>query len=196
METLYKACSTVTKSGSTIHVNAGTYTETQQCQLAAGVSIEGVGVTSIIHSYYSSGNLIDLYSTPNAGTNGNQSISYLQIEGGTTITDLVGYSAIKVTARSNVDIHHCTIQNFAVEGVIFYGGGEPPSLYPVGDKFHDNILTNCARMTPGDGNSGEGALCIGGTQGMLVYNNTIRNNQRPKFSDGYGIKILWELGIK
>ena len=194
-KTLYKACSTVTKSGSTIHVNAGTYTETQQFQLAAGVSIEGVGVTSIIHSYYSSGNLIDLYSTPNAGTNGNQSISYLQIEGGTTITDLVGYSAIKVTARSNVDIHHCTIQNFAVEGVIFYGGGEPPSLYPVGDKFHDNILTNCARMTPGDGNSGEGALCIGGTQGMLVYNNTIRNNQRPKFSDGYGIKYYGNWGL-
>ena len=49
-KTLAYACSKATAAGDIIHVNAGNYTETNQCVLAVGVSIEGIGVTSHIIS--------------------------------------------------------------------------------------------------------------------------------------------------
>jgi len=53
--TLSYACAHATKSGDIIHINAGTITETAQSNLAAGVSIAGEGVTSVIRSHYDSG---------------------------------------------------------------------------------------------------------------------------------------------
>ncbi|MEI9958600.1 MAG: DUF1565 domain-containing protein [Ferruginibacter sp.] len=47
-KSLYKATAAVTAAGDIIHVNAGTYIETQQSLLAIGVSIEGDGITSIL----------------------------------------------------------------------------------------------------------------------------------------------------
>ena len=41
LKTLAYACSKAKASGDIIHVNAGIYTETSQCILAPGVSIEG-----------------------------------------------------------------------------------------------------------------------------------------------------------
>ena len=60
-KTLSKATGTVTTAGDIIHVNAGTYTETLQCSLAVGVSIEGDGVTSIIRSTLTT-NFVELLS--------------------------------------------------------------------------------------------------------------------------------------
>jgi hypothetical protein len=52
-KSLYKACNSVSGSGDIIHVNAGTYTETNQCALDVNVSIEGASeVTSIIKMQY------------------------------------------------------------------------------------------------------------------------------------------------
>ena len=189
-KTLTYACSKVTTPGDIIHVNAGTFTETSQCILALGISIVGVGNTSIIHSHFSAGNLIELYSS--STVNGNQSISYIQMEGGTSVSDLVGNTAIKVWGRSNVNIHHCTFQNFSTMGVIFYGGATVPTTFPTGCQFHDNIVTNCSKMLPGQGDTGEGSLCIGGTQGMLVFNNTITCNLRVSGNNGYPIKFAGE----
>jgi hypothetical protein len=185
-KTLTYACSKATASGDIIHVNAGTFIETSQCFLVPGVSIAGEGNSSIIHSHFSTGNLIEMLS--NSTIDGNQSISYIQMEGGTSVSDLVGNSAIKVTGRSNVLIHHCTFQHFSTMGVIFYSGANIPAKYPTGNKFYNNIMTNCSKMTPGDGNSGEGSLCIGSEQGMMVYNNTITCNLRSSGNNGYCIK--------
>src|ERR1035437_11110279 len=49
--TLTYACTQAVTPGDIIHVNAGTYTEVTQSKLTVGVSIEGVGVTSIIKSH-------------------------------------------------------------------------------------------------------------------------------------------------
>jgi len=198
--TLTYACSQTTTSGDIIHVGVGTFIETSQSSLAVGVSIIGEGITSIIHSHYSSGNLIELYSTPNAGINGNQSISYLQIEGGVSVSDFVGHSAVKVTARDNVKIHHCTFRNFQVRGVIFWGGGsrwQAPyvTLWPKGCEFYNNIVSNCSQMLYGQGDTGEGALCIGAEQGMLVHNNVITCNLRDSGYNGYCIKYYGEEGV-
>jgi len=72
-KTLAYACSKSTTSGDIIHVNAGTFIETSQCILVPGVSIVGEGNSSIIHSHFSTGNLIEMLS--NSTIDGNQSIS-------------------------------------------------------------------------------------------------------------------------
>ncbi|MBO7523037.1 MAG: DUF1565 domain-containing protein, partial [Bacteroidales bacterium] len=48
-KTLYKACSSAT-SGSTIHVNPGTYYENAECHLPIGVNIVGEGTSTVITS--------------------------------------------------------------------------------------------------------------------------------------------------
>jgi len=68
--TLSYATSRVTTPGSLIYVNAGTYYETSQSNLSAGVSIDGAGRTSCILSATTSLSYF-VYAASSAGTNGN-----------------------------------------------------------------------------------------------------------------------------
>jgi uncharacterized repeat protein (TIGR02059 family) len=188
-KTLAYACSKATASGDIIHVNAGTYVETSQSSLAAGVSIVGDGNLSIIHSDITADNTFTLLlSSASQGTNGNQSISDIRMEGG-----MQAYGAILVDKRINVNVHHCEFEDFFTKGVTFSGGGYNsnaiPSTYATGNSFHDNKVTNCADYE-GSGHSGVGYgnLEVGGQQGMLVYNNTITQEDRGIDANGYCIK--------
>ena len=78
-KTIFKAAS-VANSGDIIHVNAGTYTESQSTSLPAGVSIEGVGNTSIIRASFSTVWQAILYCNSAEGTNGNQHISKVKFD--------------------------------------------------------------------------------------------------------------------
>ena len=94
---------------------------------------------------------------------------------------------------SNVEIYNCTFVDFNYYGVGFDGDGtgNQPTTYPTGNKFHDNIVTNCSGYFPaGQPITGEGkyGLGINGQQTMLVYNNTITQTQRSVGSNGYCIK--------
>jgi uncharacterized repeat protein (TIGR02059 family) len=189
-KTLSYACSKVTTSGDIIHVNAGTYPETAQSILAVGVSIEGAGNTSIIRSSIATANTYTLVlSSATQGTNGNQSISNIRMEGGMT-----AIAAILVERRSNVSIHNCEVADFFSRGIMFTGvgyGDKPlPTTYATGNTFHDNKVTNCADYV-GTGKFGDGLgnLNIGGQQGMLVYNNTIVQTDRGTDANGYCIKF-------
>jgi uncharacterized repeat protein (TIGR02059 family) len=190
-KSLSYACSKALVSGDIIHVNAGTYIESAQSKLAAGVSIEGAGNTSIIHSTITSSGIYTIFLPSTAeGTNGNQSISYIRMEGG-----MAAYGAILVDRRKNVNIHHCEFEDFFTVGVTFsgaaYNSDLMPTVYATGNSFHDNILTNCADYQ-GSGRTGLGLgnLEIGGQQGMLVYNNTITQKDRGIDSNGYCIKYF------
>ncbi len=189
-KTLSYACSKVTTSGDIIHVNAGTYPETAQSFLAAGVSIEGAGNTSIIRSSIAPANTYTLVlSSSSQGTNGNQSISNIRMEGGMT-----AYAAILVERRSNVSIHNCEFADFFSRGIMFtavgYGSDAVPTSYSTGNTFHDNKVTNCADyVSTGKFGDGLGNLNIGGQQGMLVYNNTIVQTDRGTDANGYCIKF-------
>lgn len=195
-KTLAKATSTVTTAGNTIHVNAGTYLETVQCFLAAGVNLEGDGVTSIIQSTWPWSYQGALVVDSPEGTNGNQSISYLKFDGRNMTTP----RGISVQGRSNVNFHHCTIVDFKEEGVVFSGTlgftGNAPGIYATGNSFHDNILTNCSQYA----GFGTGCLGIGGQIGMLIYNNTITQPQRTAPAQiGWPIKYFnegWLKGVK
>jgi hypothetical protein len=199
--TLYYACAHATSSGDIIHVNAGTYTEVSQSLLAVGVSIEGVGVTSIIKSHVSGDYCIYLYSgSPNV--NGNQHIYNIKMDG----DNLTGWAAINVYNRGYVEIYGCTFLNFSNHGIRLNGyrdasinaGTTQPATYNVGNKFHDNVITNCAGYYPaGDkyNESSNGAFLLDNQQTLLIYNNTMTQTQRAVGANGWLIKSLYNGGF-
>jgi hypothetical protein len=197
-KTLFKATSTVNATGDIIHVNAGTYTETQVCNLAAGVSIEGEGITSVIKSTISSDFTPTLRLVSSSPTNGNQHISYLKFDG----NNLAANWAIWIGGRNNVSVNNCTIVDWQERGVSFTNSDDmwtivPPTIYRTGNTFHNNIVLNCAGFP--NGAWGRGCLSIGGQEGMLIYNNTIIQNQRPSGNNGWCIKYSnegWLKGVK
>ncbi len=183
-KTLYRATGTVTKAGDIIHVLPGLYTETVKSNLFVGVSIEGEGVQSVITSTIKLefGSLIQAVSPE--GTNGNQHISNLKLDGNKRTTSW----GIEIRGRSNVAIYNCTIVDFDDTG-IFWGGrtdnlGEAPQVYATGNSFYNNNVSNCAKF---DG-FGRGCLSIGGQDGMLIYNNTITQAGRSQGTNGWPIK--------
>jgi hypothetical protein len=191
--TLHHACDTITQSGNTIYVNAGTCTETEQSTLAEGVNINGAGATSIIHShltgddYFSerSTSVTILLSSTNEGTNGNQYITNIKMEG----SSLGAHTAIAIIKRGGVEISNCTFVDFNYNGVIFDGDGSmtQPGNYATGNIFHNNNVTNCSGYFSGEG---QGALRLNGQQTMLIYNNTLDQTSREAGSNGYLIKCV------
>lgn len=202
-KTLYKATSTVTASGNIIHVMAGTYTETQQSNLAVGVSIEGEGiVTTIIKSGISGQWTTLLNLNSNQDTNGNQSISNLTLDGQyVSETNFKTWIAIWITGRSNVIVRDMKIINFRDRAVIFDGNNatdphSDPGHYATGNKFYNNTVLNSAAQ---NGNYGSGLVNIGGQQGMEIYGNTLIQDQRGLHLNGWPIKYWdegWLKGVK
>jgi uncharacterized repeat protein (TIGR02059 family) len=181
-KSLYYACSKVKTSGDIIHVNQGTYLETTQSTLSAGVSIEGEGIGSKITS-----NISKLYTftilltSTTSAADGRQHISGLYMDG----SSMTAYGAIRVAYRKNVEIYNCTFKDFLYYGVSFING-EPPDVYATGNKFHDNTVTNCSGYFSGN----MGALEIQGQDGMLIYNNNM-SQTRPNGLNGdiiYGVE--------
>lgn len=202
-KTLYKATANVTAAGSIIHVNAGTYTETRQSNLAKGVSIEGDGsATTIIRSTVSGQWSLFLSLDSPQDVNGDQHISGITIDGRyVSESNNKTWIGIWVTGRSNVVIHDTKIINFRDRGVIFDGNDvtDPitdPGHYATGNKFYNNTVLNSAA---GTGNYGGGLLNIGGQMGMEIYNNTMIQDQRVAFKNGWPIKYWdngWLKGVK
>lgn len=183
-KTLRKATATVTTLGDIIHVNAGSYTETLQSTLAPGVSIEGVGITSIIKSTATADFTSIIVASSAEGTNGNQHITGLKFDGQSTATAL----AILIQGRSNFSVYNCTAIDFRQEFVYWRGRNDntngAPTTYATGNSFHDNIVTNCA----GYDAFGHGQLMFGGQDGMLVYNNIMTQDSRGSGNNGWPIK--------
>jgi hypothetical protein len=201
--TLRKATQTVTSSGNIIYVNAGTYIETQTSFLAVGVSIDGAGTANTIIKGGMTGQFSTLLAldSPN-DTNGNQSVSNITFDGQyVSETVFVTSIGLFVTGRSNVQIYNCRIINFRNRGVIFDGNdaNDPvldPGHYATGNKFYNNTVLNSAEN---NGSFGTGLLNIGSQMGMEIYGNTMIQDQRPDFRNGWPIKPWnngWLKGVK
>ena len=195
--TLFKATSTVVTAGNIIHINAGSYAETETSNLAPGVSIEGSGSATTIVKSDKTGNWSSfLQLQSNNGTNGNQTISNCTFDGQyVSETNNKTWMGIWITGRSNVIIHDCKIINFRDRGVIFAGNNafnplSDPGIYATGNKFYNNTVLNSAA---GTGGYGAGLLNIGAQLGMEIYNNTMIQDQRANFKNGWPIKY-WENG--
>ena len=197
--TLTYACSKATTPGDIIHINKGTFIETNQSILASGVSIKGEGIESIIKSNVGGTAFTILAGNSAEGGEGSQHISNIKMDG----DNLTAYGAIYVYRRSNVKIYNCLFVNFNYWGVFYCGAsaeGSEPLIYAVGNEFYNNSVINCSGFFPaGDQMSGEGkgALGLSGQDGLLIYNNTLDQTSRNGDSNGYLIKgRSYNKGIK
>ena len=186
---LYKACNSVSGSGDLIHVNAGTYVETNTCLLSVGVSIEGAdSSTAIIQSTLTAAFIPIIRASSAVGTNGNQHISNIKIDGTMTVQ-----WGILIEGRSNFSIHDISMKDVFSIGVLFDGGvnaGEA-ATYGTGNSFYNNRILNCAEYA---GGYARGCFCFGSQQGMLIYNNIITQDQRAIGLNGEPVKY-WNGGF-
>jgi hypothetical protein len=134
--------------GNTIHLADGSYSESGRLTINPGVSIQGASmVGTIIHLTYHNGTAEDacFYLYSSTLTAGNQSISYLALDGGNT-----GGKAILVRRRHNVDITHVTVKDFLWGGIHYRnqdGWRTPPAVYASGSEVIECIITNCSDRT-------------------------------------------------
>jgi len=179
-------------AGDTVFVRAGTYNVSTQIVLPVQVSLMGDGETSIITTGAALNPMI-LAESPTEGTAGNQSISYLKLDG----NNLTALKAINFRCRSNVSIHHCTIVDFLNYGVGFWGqaSGIEATTYATGNSFHHNIMTNCASYQTGAGSNP--CLNVTSQTGFLIYSNYIEQSGRdPVTTNGQCIKAGPVKGLK
>lgn len=195
---LHKACSSVNASGSIIHVNAGTYVETSTCNVALGVSIEGNHnpLPIIICTYETSifyDGTIKLLSS-SEGTLGNQSISYLQLDG----SNWAGSSCITIRGRSYVTVHDCSITNFDYNAVYFggwtgvdWGFTRIPSVYSSHNELYNCNIIDCGNINFWETwvfpHTSHGGIRLGGQEGFLMHDNILKNTGRP---DGFNGDIV------
>jgi hypothetical protein len=180
--TLKHACDTVTGAnfvGDTIMVGVGTFTETSQSALGVGMSIKGAGVTSVLVMTYtslsSSAGCIQLQSGTE-GTDGNQSISHLKIDG-----DLTGTTGIVVYCRKNVSIHDITMVDFDQCGIHFRGGiGAVATTKATGNQVYNCDISNSSTR----GAVSDGLLKINNQSGMLIHDNILRQTGKASGSNG------------
>jgi hypothetical protein len=190
--TLAHACMKVTSPGDTIFINKGAIKETSQSNLASGVSITGTGPGSIISSTFS-GNEVSTIRLNSLiqGTNGNQSISHIKLDGNSLSADI----AIEVNARSNVRIHNCEIVDFRFWGVIFNGlpggwGSNQPETYATGNEISECTIINCAGYADG---WGRGCLGVGGQQDFMCFRNKmVQPSRGTSWSHGWCWKYYSE----
>lgn len=189
---------TAVSSGDTIYMQAGTHTINTLVTIPIGIHLIGAGDTSIITSTAFANEGTYMISLRSATlSDGNQTISYLKFDG----NDQTVSRCLDILKRHNVKIHHCTFVDFKYEGIVWGGDGTgnvgvdppgydedtPPTAYVTGSEFHDNTMTSCSLYD----SYGHGSLCLGGHEGMLIYNNTIECLTRISGNPGYCIKTQY-----
>jgi len=180
---LHTACNSVNNPGDVIHVIAGIYKEPSRCELARGVSIEGEGKATHIYFNYYDSSIYDaaIYlNSKREGTNGNQSISNMWLDG----NSFVCYSAIMVRCRSNVIIHDVTFTNFQAFAVSFNGRsgkwGTAPDIYSSGNQFYNCKTTDCSDRHKG----GAGVIALTSQTNWLIHDNTFIQTGKEKSHNG------------
>lgn len=193
--TLAYACAHASTPGDTIYVNSGTYIETNECALSIGVSIKGAGKSNtIIKSHYATSRhslhpfhaSITLLSTTQ-GSNGNQSISDLTLDGDNLKGDEngnVSYIGILVYQRSNVIIHDCIIQSFFTGGILLHGcyAYSLPTTYASGNQIYNCSIINCVDKAETYGSAG--LIELGGQTELLIHDNILNQTGRAKEHNG------------
>ena len=174
--TLHKA-STLAVNGDIIHINAGHYTENNQCTIATGVSIEGAdsSTTFITTSYVggSDGNAFLMFSSASAGTNGNQHVSNISFNGNNLTSDRFAY----VYFRDNVEFNNVSIKHFSQYGIYFRGSA---SAYSTGCSVYNCTISDCAPTHSAEG----GVLWCLYTDGLLIHNNILSDTSRTTGNNG------------
>ena len=183
--TLSYACGRITSSGN-IFILLSDITDNNRAYLRPGINVTGDGLRKITTSYAATSTsdaYLYLYSASGGVTDGNQSISYIHFDG----NNLTAIRAIWIGYRKNVEIHHCTIEDFLYAGIHFRNQIDwthPPSVYATGNSVHHCTFINCSHM-----HSGEPAqLRLDGQSGFLIYNNIFNQTQRSLSDNGANVR--------
>ena len=163
--------------------------------MALGVSIIGAGATSIIKSSYAtdSTGTINVASAAGTPANGNQSISYIKLDG----NSLAARVGIYVAYRSNVAIHHVTIEDFNYHGIYFYETHNYWAALTY-DQMTGNSVRYCTitnSSITGGGITG-GAIRTIANDGLIIKYNTIDQTDRAEGSNGNCILGVWNKRLK
>lgn len=136
--TIVHAAALARAVGDIIQVSDGTFSEVETIKLAPGVSLIGdlQNDTIITDNGVNSKDKVLLeLSSPALNYQVGQTISHLIFDGRTNSTKV----GISITRRNNVTIHHVTVRNFLVYGMIVNGIGRPSDAH-----WPDNMPTTGA----------------------------------------------------
>jgi hypothetical protein len=177
-------------AGDVIYIDVGIINETSQIVLPVGVSITGAGIRQSVLRNNTGLNPL-LLASSSAGTNGNQSISYITIDGMLSVQ-----YGVRIYGRNNFIIHDVEFKNTLRYALTFSDKSRSttvaPSPYCTGNKIYNCIFTNCGRDTRVDYGyytwEADAALDVSGQSGMDIYDNDIDNITGGRHA--YGIKGL------
>ncbi|OGS34324.1 MAG: hypothetical protein A2474_07610, partial [Elusimicrobia bacterium RIFOXYC2_FULL_34_12] len=177
--------------GCTVHLNAGTYNETQTSLVPAGVNVEGAGMSSTIIKGSLSSDWSYLIKADNyPAVNGNQTFSHFTVDGNNRTLE----TGMRVSGRHNVTIHDVAFREIDHNGLTVHSGQfsetkqrPSPSTYITGLHIYNCTFTNCSQDCPAGtyghpNNWNSGVLHIGHLQGGLIHDIVINENE------GFGIK--------
>lgn len=187
--TLSYACTRVTTTGDVIYIYNGSYAESSRASLSVGVSLRGQSEAGAIIDYtYVSSSSSDaaMYLYSASLTNGNQTISYLTIRG----SDFTATRAILIHHRYNVDISHCTIEDFAATGIHFKHQIDwmtPPTTYASGNSVTDCTIRNCADRNYSSIDPGN--IRIDGQETFDITNCTLDNTDKAEGYNGNTLNV-------
>lgn len=181
--TLSKAAS-VASSGDVIRIAYGSYTYSSIITIPVGVSIDGgdSSKTTLIFTYTTTDQNhggLDLRSTD--GTNGNQTISNITLDG----SNLTARNGIVVHGRSNVKILYVTVRNFASQGIYINGSSAntKPTTNCTGNEIGWSTINNCADRQYSPRSIGAN-LVITGYSGLYIHDNIFIQKSRGKDHNG------------
>jgi parallel beta-helix repeat protein len=162
-------------AGKTVLIAQGSYSE-PNINVPVGVNILGNGVVAITASTYGAAGSAEtglFILRSSAGTQGNQTIANLTLEGNN-----IGYGGIFVEGRDKVTIKNCIIRNFNFHGIW---------LRTVKDsEVLDNELNNTAWASSG---YSSGQINIFALTNVNILRNKVLSNKNNK---GTGIEALWK----
>jgi len=160
-------------AGDTIFVQAGTYTVTDTIEVSTDVYLMGSGAGTVLKAGAALRGVLR-YHSATEGTNGNQSISYITVDGDNTANCLV-----EIYARSNVKIHNCRFLNAVKDGVMFFSTVDRAetltTTYSENNEFYSNYVYNCSGFGAYSGgwNTNHYGLGLGGQKNMKIHHNSI-----------------------
>lgn len=196
--TVAHACSQVPAGSHTINIGAGTFTETLRCNKALGVSIVGVvanPLTSIIVCHYVGASYLDaqVYTTGTGEPDDdNGTISYIAFDG-----DATSKNAIVCHYLNNIEIHHCTFDDFLEGGIYFRGNNQsypdPPTIgYSSNNKVYNCTFSNISTRGLGS----DAHVRIEGQDSCYIYSNTFTQTNRAVGSNGNILSGDWNSALK
>jgi hypothetical protein len=146
--------------------------------------------------------LIAAHSAVANPINGNQSISYVKIDGDfVSGHNCTGTSAITVKYRNNVEIHHCTVIDFEERGIVFINNNgspeyySPPTVnYGTGNSIHDCIITDCSYTDNSNADPEFGSVWLNAQTGFQFYNNICTDTGKVitgNYANGFPYRTQW-----